>query len=237
MNTERARRWFDWRDLLHLPGSVPPDMPAVRIAAIVGGLGGAVTAAYFEGGVLAMLAASFAGGYVGQVLGFWLRRIFGEEFIATILRVLVRIVFGSAGIFSIGHAAYGGLQIASNGRWWAIGGVGFFATGGIAALAMAAAPNLLFRYSKGTSGIIIGCAQALLTATIIVSAVIHPSPVFLGALIFSLAFTLPFFLRPARFPMSPAEALWGRNGIFGLILGADGRRTPDPSSVSAKNSD
>ena len=212
-------------------------MPAVRIAAIVGGLAGAVTTTWLGGDLLTMLAASFAGGYVGQVLGFSLRRTLGEDFVATVLRVLLRIVCGATGIFAISYAAYGGMRIASNGRLWAIGGVGFFGTAGIGMLVWAVAPNLMLGYRNSTLSNILGCICALLTLTIVVSAIIHPSLIWLGALIFSLASTAPFFLRPARFPMSPAEALWGRNGIFGLILGADGRRTPDPSSVSAKNSD
>ncbi len=237
MNTERARRWFDWRDLLHLPGIVPPDMPAVRIAAIVGGLGGAVTAAYFEGGVLAMLAASFAGGYVSQVLGFSLRRTLGDDFISTMLRGFVRVVFGGIGIFSIGYAAYGGLRIASNGRLWAIGGVGFFGSAGIGMLIMAVAPNLLFGYRRSIFGIILGCVCLLLTLTSVASAIMHPSWVWLLSFVSSIIFTALFLLKPPRFPMSPAEGLWGKNGMFGMWLGADGGRPADTLPPSAEHSD
>ena len=237
MESVNDQRWFDWRDLLHFPGAVPAEVPGVRTAAIFGGIAGAIVAAYFSGGALAMLAASFGGGYVGQVLGFSLRHALGDEFISTMLRVFVRVVFGGIGIFSIGYAVYGGLRIASNGRLWAIGGVGFFGSAGIGMLIMAVAPNLMFRYRKSVFGIILGCVCLLLTLTSVASAILHPSWVWLLSFISSIIFTALFLLKPARFPMSPAEGLWGKNGIFGLILGADGRRTPDPSSASAKNSD
>lgn len=219
MDRTTRHTWFDWRDFLHLPGIVPPELASVRVGSIVGVLIGGLAGAYLYSSTVATLIGGFAGAYVGQTAAFVLRRVIGEDFLGTLLRVAIRIAFGAGGAAGVAYGIYGALQIVANGRLWAIGSVAFFVCPGIFGLVAAIAPNLLFGYSKPAIGLTLGCVCLLLTLSVVVSMVIHPSLVWLVALVFCAVPDVTFLLRPRTPPrMSFEEAFWGANGIFGFIL-------------------